>query len=113
MGAVLLETVCDERIAVPQAMIMFHQASLNEVSGNEQELHDWITFLNVLEHGVEVRVCKRIHMPIKEYQWRTRRAWWLTAKLALKYHVIDRIIPDGSKLPPLVPIHLPPAVQLQ
>ncbi len=97
-GAMILETVCDKRMAVPNALILFHEAATT-AKGKQDELEDNVKFMKVLNKAIAVLVGPRIGMtPLQYLAWVAGHDRWLGADEALKMGVIDSIVPN-SKTP--------------
>jgi len=103
MGAYILESACDERVAIDGALLMFHHSHGNgKLDGNADDLEDKAAELRVIDTALATRVLRRIKISKKEYYERIhRRDWYLSTVEALAIGAIDRVIPDGTGLPPI------------
>jgi ATP-dependent Clp protease protease subunit len=95
MGAAILES-CTKRCALPNAQIMFHQAS-SGCQGNVQDMRVSLKQTERVNERLADIICKRAGITRKEYYKLTQRDLWLWPEEALEKNLIDEIIPMKEK----------------
>jgi ATP-dependent protease ClpP protease subunit len=103
MGFVILQAVCDTRLATERSFFLAHNGSL-QTGGTTEEIEQGLEILEAIHDGM-ARICaKRIGIPVEEYKkkLKDKRSWILNAHEALKANVIDGLVAP-LELPSLEP----------
>jgi ATP-dependent Clp protease protease subunit len=93
MAAVFLESpACAHRTIARTAALMFHEPSVQEVGGKEDDLRHLADLLADTNHRMAIIIAARMGIEAEEYErWVKNRDRWLSATEALSRKAVDEI----------------------
>jgi len=102
MGFSLLEA-CQDRVAVPQAMMMVHLPSIH-AEGNENDIGKQVELLKSIRKIMTTQLLARLKITRAQLDAHFEHgSWWMDSAEALKIGAIDRIV-QTRDLPAVTPI---------
>lgn len=102
MGAYILQS-CPKRLITERSAMMFHEALVQQASGNEHDLQSTVDALHDITEGL-VQVCSaRMGITAAEFHKHIDgKQWWMSADEAIREHAADAIIAPRD-IPELTP----------
>lgn len=93
MGAMLVQVVDGERLALESSTLMFHRPSV-QVGGqfNEGEVESRLNYLKIVVQKLIISVAKRLTLTYEEYQVAVKDEYWLYGQELIVNNAIDRIV---------------------
>ena len=82
---------CDERIVLPNSVIMQHQMSL-QVGGSLENINSYLTMINSVNNKLIISESKRLDITTDEYKNRIVSDWWIYGEDIITQNVGDRMI---------------------
>lgn len=94
-AAFMIASQCHDRIAY-QGSLFMHHLPWTIVSGNMDEIERQTHYQRFATEYTEKLLIQRTKLTRKELKERRDQDWWMTAKDALQYGVIDRIVSEDT-----------------
>lgn len=82
---------CDERIVLPNSVIMQHQMSL-QVGGSLENINSYLSMINNVNNQLILSESERLEITPDEYKNRIVSDWWIYGKDIITQNVGDRMI---------------------
>ncbi len=93
--AAIITLFCDKRFMLPNATLMFHEASYG-TRGEEPSIRSRVEFNTRFLDRMHRKIAEHIDMDGKKYRDLIRDGWWLLAEDALSVGIIDEIVTSLS-----------------
>lgn len=94
MGFVILQAVCDVRLATPRSLFLAHNGHVSTEGGTVDDLEETVALLSVINEAMAIICAEKIGMSLAEYKFRLhdKKSWTMGALEAVRENVIDRLI---------------------
>ena len=96
-AAAFLLIACHERLALPQSRMMIHRGSGGNFGTFEQTESSQQNYKEQVDEMIDA-FRKRTKIPMKVLKKNMNPDWYLSAHMALKYGMIDRIVTDINEI---------------
>lgn len=96
-AAAFLLIACHERLALPKSRVMIHRGSGGNFGTFEQTESSQQNYKEVVDEVIK-SIQKRTKIPSKVLKKNMNPDWYLSAQMALKYSMIDRIVTDINEI---------------
>lgn len=90
MGA-LIYLSCHYRSAYPSTNILLHSGSM-QISGTTTQVEDTMAFQKEKEQQIKELILSSTKITEEKYKEMYRYEWWMTAKTAQEYGLVDKIL---------------------
>jgi ATP-dependent protease ClpP protease subunit len=94
MGFVILQAVCDERLATNRSLFLAHNGRIGSEGGVKEDLEEQMLLLQAINDSLSQICADRLGMPVEEYRRKLhdKKSWVFGSEEALKNNVIDGIV---------------------
>jgi ATP-dependent protease ClpP protease subunit len=94
MGFVILQAVCDVRLATPRALFLAHNGSLRTDGGRVDDMEEDVALLSIINETMAEICSEKIGMTLEEYKHKLhdKKSWSFGSKEAMRENVVDRLI---------------------
>jgi ATP-dependent protease ClpP protease subunit len=112
-GAFFLESgACKERLMTKRSTVLFHEALVQEASGNSHALQDTVNELVAITDSIIATTSERLKMSEDDFKAQiNNKVWIMSYHEALKANVVDKIV-DPKDLPPVTAYEKPSMLQI-
>lgn len=102
MGAVFLESFCDERLMSRRGLLMFHGAAAG-VKGKADDVRSTLSEMDAMNNAIANTCAERMGMDLAAYHAKTdHQDWFLAADEALALGAVDGFVRPSDLPPPYV-----------
>jgi len=112
-GAFFLESpACKERLMTKRSTILFHEALVQEASGNSHALQDTVNELTAITDSIIAVTSEKMQMTEEAFKAKIdNKVWIMSYHEALQSKAIDKIV-DPKDLPAITPYEKPSFLQM-
>jgi ATP-dependent Clp protease, protease subunit len=91
-GGAILFLGCNKRYCLENSSFMIHQGFIDELSGNYNEIKNFIDFYSSLQLKLSKIISERTKIPFEVYQKNIEKDWYLSQEEIIKYGISDQIL---------------------
>lgn len=100
-AAFVLLQACDHRMALPNAVIMQHNATYS-VEGTAPQVKTFVRFIDDIVRSTDAAQAKRIGLTYEQFREKVQSDWWMTGVEAVGNKVVDEVVsarcsPEAAK----------------